>query len=666
MLQANDIECIQVLGDDSILIDLGSPLLSDLFLSNSPGGPYNELVNPTTINGGTTVVVESVITQSNVLWFYFFDPSDNSYSDTLSNIVLDVDPMNGGGIANLSWNQPYTTSFTPFPNSIYKVQREYPVGIWTEIAQVSMGTTSYLDTIAICDDFINYRIDWEWGSSCDFTSNVKGDFFNNNTPPDIPEIIQVSVDTAAGFASILWQIPPQSDVQGYVIVQNIGGFSVAIDTIWDPSVNYYIDVLTDVDNANYQYGIAAFDTCINPNSNPPFYYISPPTPLSEFQKTILLQNDYLACEQINELVWNPYINWQEGVLKYELYVSQDNSPYQLLQELSPNDTTFTHEDLEAFSTYCYLIKAIDGSGTRFSLSNEFCQEIIYPGLPSLLYLASTRVDSINNVTLAFYVESDDEIEIEGFIIEALYPNELDYLEIGFVPYLEQNFFEFIDLNTSADVTSIWYRIKILDGCGNDNFQSNEINTLFLTVITDDENAMNSLAWNNAEGRAGNISGYAVYRVHDDGVELNIYNAGPEEHFLQDDLSEEWEKEGDYCYFIEPIEENNPYGEFNDSRSNEGCTQIDPRIWIPNSFIVDGSSPTFLPVFAYADVENYKMTIINRWGKTLFVSQDVYLGWDGYYKGNPVPQGVYIYVIELNDGFGKLITQGGSVTVFSHR
>jgi gliding motility-associated-like protein len=666
MLLTDAIECIQVIGDDSAHINLASPFSGEMFFSNSITGTFNQFFNPGTTNGGLTILIGNMITQSNILWFYMNDPILNSQSDTLSNIVLDVDAMNGGGIANLSWNQPYTSAFNPPSNSVYIVQREYPVGVWTEIAQLTIGTNSYLDTITICNDFINYRIDWEWGSSCRFISNVKGDIFNNNTPPDIPEIIQVSVDTAEGFASLLWQSPPQQDVQGYVIVQNIGGFSVAIDTIWDPSINYYVDYSTDVNNMNYSYGIAAFDTCINPNSNPPFFYISPPTALIDFHKTILLQNNYLACDQINELVWNKYINWPESVLKYELYVSQNGAPFQLLQSLGPNDTTYTHENLDAFSNYCYLIKALDESETRYSLSNIFCQTIEYPGLPDILYLASTRVDSAENVSLSFYVESEEDIEIEGFTVQALYPNEDTYIDIGYIPYIDQSNFEYLDENTNAEDGSIYYRIQILDGCGNANFYSNQINTIFVSVVTDNDNAINSLVWNKAEGRAGEIISYTIFRSHNDEPEVIIYEAGPNEYFIQDDLSEEWEKEGDYCYFVEPNEENNSIGVFLNSKSNEGCTQIEPRIWIPNAFNILGSTPTFMPVFAYADVENYRMTIINRWGKTLFVSTDVFLGWDGYYEGNPVPQGVYIYVIELKDGLGKLITKGGSVTVFSNR
>lgn len=662
----NEIDCIQVSGIDSAYITLSSPFSSQLWTATSIDGPYSQIISPPTSNGGYTVELDNIDALTTPTFFYFFDPLSNEFSDTLSTIVLDVDPMNGGGIANVSWNLPFTPGYTPPLGSYFSLQREYPLGIWSEVAQLSISSIIYLDTISICEAFLNYRVECYLGTSCLSRSNIDGDLFNNNTPPDIPEIIQVGVDTASGFASITWNPPPQNDVQGYVIVQNINGFSVAIDTVWDANQTYYIDYNSDINTEVYTYGIAAFDTCINPNSNPPFYYISPPTALDDFHQTILLENEYFGCEQVNELSWNSYINWPSGVDHYELYVSQDNLPYQLLASFTPNDTNYTHENLNAFSTYCYLIKAIDNSGTRNSLSNELCQEIVYPGLPDVVYLSTAIVDSSLDVTLTIYLEASEDIEIQGFNVQAMYPNSDIYEDIGMVMYEGQNTLNFVDEDSQANIGTVWYRVQVIDGCGNNNFYSNEINTLFLNIVTDDYNALNTLVWNAAEGRAGEIVGYRIYRNHNEQFYELIYEAGAFEYFYQDDLSEEYQFEGDYCYFIESIEESNPFSDFEDSRSNEECAVFSPRVWIPNSFIVDGEPPTFGPVFAYANTEDYRMTILTRWGQVIYDTRDVYSGWDGYFNGNPVQQGVYVYIIELKDGLGKVITEKGSVTVFSHR
>jgi hypothetical protein len=661
-LTVTEISCIQVLNDDSVQLNLNSSFSSSFYSSANLLGPYSPSIGYT-VSGANTVVQGDQNTASDITWFYFYDASDNSYSDTLSNIVLDLDPMNGGGIANLSWNHPFTASYQLPSQSYYSVKREYPVGVWQEIAQVSTSINSYLDTITICDAFLRFRVDLITGTNCDFISNIVGDFFVNNTPPDIPEIIQVSVDTALGFVNVTWNPPPQNDVQGYVIVQNINGFSVAIDTIWDPTITSYTDLNTEVDLASYSYGIAAFDTCINPNSNPPFYYISPPTALFDFQHSILLENQYFGCDQYNELWWNTYVNWPDGVFKYQLYVSQDGAAYQLLEEFGPQDSSYVHTDLDPFSTYCYMVKAINNDQDRFSLSNILCQEVLYPGLPDLLYLASAQVDSSENVRLEFYVSSNEPIEIEGFTIQALYPSSFEFVNIADIPFDGSDLYSYVDENTEADISSIYYRIQLIDGCGNANSLSNEINTVYVAALSDEDNAVNTIVWNQAEGRAGQISAYQLYRYHYNEQAELIYSAGPQEFYYQDDLSEAWQEDGAYCYFIRPLEVSNPYGSFSQSQSNKSCTLISPRIWIPNSFVVNGDTPTFTPVFSYAAVQDYKMTILNRWSTTIFETQDPYVGWNGYYKGNPVVQDAYIYIIQLEDGFGKLITETGSVTVF---
>jgi gliding motility-associated-like protein len=56
--------------------------------------------------------------------------------------------------------------------------------------------------------------------------------------------------------------------------------------------------------------------------------------------------------------------------------------------------------------------------------------------------------------------------------------------------------------------------------------------------------------------------------------------------------------------------------------------------------VDYKNEVFHP---YADgVVEYKLFIFNRWGEQLFLSEDIKIGWDGYYKGKLSSQDVYVW------------------------
>ncbi|MCS6824267.1 MAG: gliding motility-associated C-terminal domain-containing protein, partial [Cytophagaceae bacterium] len=71
----------------------------------------------------------------------------------------------------------------------------------------------------------------------------------------------------------------------------------------------------------------------------------------------------------------------------------------------------------------------------------------------------------------------------------------------------------------------------------------------------------------------------------------------------------------------------------------------PRIYVPNVFTpgVDGPNKIFT-VFG-AHFTNYKLMVFNRWGEIIFVSTDRNQGWDGMYKGEMMPVGIYPYIIE---------------------
>jgi len=55
-----------------------------------------------------------------------------------------------------------------------------------------------------------------------------------------------------------------------------------------------------------------------------------------------------------------------------------------------------------------------------------------------------------------------------------------------------------------------------------------------------------------------------------------------------------------------------------------------------------------------------MQIYNRWGEKLFESDDIHQGWDGKYKEEYCPAGVYYYQMIVKTAEGKNKTVSGSV------
>ena len=71
----------------------------------------------------------------------------------------------------------------------------------------------------------------------------------------------------------------------------------------------------------------------------------------------------------------------------------------------------------------------------------------------------------------------------------------------------------------------------------------------------------------------------------------------------------------------------------------------PNFFTPNN---DGSNDTW-QVTGVAFQPNSKIYIFDRYGKLIKILSPLSSGWDGYYKGNPLPSTDYWYRVELEDG-----------------
>jgi gliding motility-associated-like protein len=83
--------------------------------------------------------------------------------------------------------------------------------------------------------------------------------------------------------------------------------------------------------------------------------------------------------------------------------------------------------------------------------------------------------------------------------------------------------------------------------------------------------------------------------------------------------------------------------------------------MPNAFTPSSTNNLFKPSKrGIAQLKNF--TVFNRWGNKVFSTSNIDEGWDGSYKGEPQPMGVYIYTIEAVSDKGVIFTKQGNVTL----
>lgn len=89
-----------------------------------------------------------------------------------------------------------------------------------------------------------------------------------------------------------------------------------------------------------------------------------------------------------------------------------------------------------------------------------------------------------------------------------------------------------------------------------------------------------------------------------------------------------------------------------------------NLYVPNSFSPndDGFNDIFLPKGDGFELDSYEIFIYDRWGELVFTSDDINIGWDGTFKKQPLPQGVYTYLISLINYNGDDRNRTGIVTI----
>ena len=567
-------------------------------------------------------------------------------SDTVSNMQLTLsNPMDG--TAALSWNPPFSGQVSSFPND-YEIFMEFPAGAWTSIATVPYGTNQFIDTIEICSANINYYIVLN-DAVCQHSSSIEGDLLSDRIAPFAPVISSVSLDTLTGFATIVWEQPDNTDIEGYVIYLD----NVEYDTVFGMgNTSYTYSVVNTAGPLNFS--VAAFDFCTS-QFNPLFNQTSG---RSQPHTTMFLSLNYDVCSRTALLNWTDYVGW-EAVDTFEIFGRKENGAWESYGLVSGFNTF--EAQLEEFTNYTFVVQAGDSASANSSFSNKISFFTTSTSKPAYSYI---RVATVSDNIVEVRHEIDLVPGVSGLILERM-NEEGVFEELQRSNAAASTVFSDSDVDVASRPYA--YRVRIVDSCGNPGGISNTAKTILLTVQTDQLQMRNFLSWSPYEGFNGAVLYYNLFR------EVNgIFDPNPfavltgNELFYEDTLISDLDFNGRICYHVQAVEAMNVFGYREISTSNIVCPVIDPFIYVPTAFTPNGDefNQVFKPVVSVFEVSDYHFTVFDRWGQVVFKTDVYQEGWDGTISlsGQTAPNGTYMYVVQVKNGNLQEIIRRGHVSL----
>jgi len=567
-------------------------------------------------------------------------------SDTLQTIVLNVTDI-APESARLNWNTLYGNPDMPVQDA-YDIYREYPSGVWSLID--SSNTLDYFDTLKfICNKEIQYKIIVSDSIGCTSESTTDGKTFIDQIPPISPVLDSVSVNQS-NHVILGWEPSSSSDTYGYFIY--FGANNLFLDTVYGRYNTIYDDAMHDPSSASLIYTIAAFDSC---NFNK--------SPLVANQRTILLTLKKNVCKSEITLHWTPYRNMLPVLVGYRIFVSENGGDFNLLAYVDTANRDYVHRSLQDGVDYCYYVQAYSMTGNSAS-SNVVCQKIKQPETLRYAYLRYATVKNNKFIHLQWYM--DTLYPVAYCQILRSYDGVL-YEEIANVPSVGTPDQGYDDMTSEINKTSYYYKIRAYDSCGVGFVESNFAKTIVLSGFAYD-NMTNSVNWTNYQGFLGNVNHYTLYRSFESIETLsryaNVLSSYTGEDTYHDDLDGLYYVDGKFFYSVEAVEGRaNPYGFHDSCRSNAIEIFQTPRIYVPNTFCPTGVNKIFKPFSVFVNSEFYDFTVYDRNGQQVYQTNNTNEGWDGNFKGGPMPLGIYAYVIKLRYPSGQEFMKTGTVTLF---
>lgn len=215
---------------------------------------------------------------------------------------------------------------------------------------------------------------------------------------------------------------------------------------------------------------------------------------------------------------------------------------------------------------------------------------------------------------------------------------------------------------NAYVPQACYTIEYDDVCGNPSGASVQACPIVLTHTLHDDNTID-LWWTPYFGWDQGVDHYEVY---EDGTLIDspinpATSSAP--YKIPNDAAQQVHQ---YRVIAYPREATAP--PIVVSASNTVEVVKAPNLFYPQAFVPGSALAENAKFKVFSQFTEYiEFKIFNRWGELMFYTTDLESGgWDGTYKGTPMPEGTYVFTAKITDFAGRTFNRSGTIVLLRKR
>lgn len=365
--------------------------------------------------------------------------------------------------------------------------------------------------------------------------------------------------------------------------------------------------------------------------------------------TVLLQT--IADTNVVTINWSEYQGWG-AVRDYQIFRKEaKEAEYRRIETVPAYMTSYTDTQTYCGNTYAYIVFAQQFTGELLSSSNITTATPIYVEEVYPANIVRATVEDDKNILVEFAPNYKQKTPVEYYTLEKSTDGK-SYTQIFKAPV---GVWSFTDETVKVHNQSYYYRTRTTDICGAVSTAGNIGKTILLQANADAEDNVN-VKWNGYQQWNEGISHYEIEQLNSSNDFVTVAHNNVTDTAFTDN-SNLFNNIARIAYRVKAVSNEGIVSYSNIADANGRSSLFVPSAFTPNN---DENNNIFTVVGAY--IKSFEINIYNRYGEKIFTGNSLDESWDGSYKGEPVQEGAYVYVINALGMDTKHHNLSGTITV----